>query len=375
MEKQKLFELIVKEKTLQEFVDACAKEIKNPLWIMDGAYRIIAQSHEPSSEEYLKDFNDGKTMEKVERWVESGLLDIVIGNPRPVRLRDSYLDEDMVIMDIFSERRPIGKLTIVLHELITDEEVVSISSAAAVYLRTQNHTYGSTPEQGLALMLQDTPESESTGRKILEAAGYAGKPPYTVSVVDTDRKGRTAILNALMADIRTTDPMIVCGIISNRGYILTCSGHEVPKKLIKKNLRMGHSLPFNSLHHVRTYSIQADVALRSGRGKEERFEDHYGDYLKECFKASAKNAEAFVMPEIRNVLDYDNAYKTEYFETMKKYLYLMCSKQKTAESMGLHLNTVKYRISQLEKVFGIDFTEMDAIFVSILAAEIANGKK
>ncbi|MBR1855813.1 MAG: helix-turn-helix domain-containing protein [Oribacterium sp.] len=38
--------------------------------------------------------------------------------------------------------------------------------------------------------------------------------------------------------------------------------------------------------------------------------------------------------------------------------------------MNLHLNTVKYRINQLEKTFGIDFTKMDAIYVSLAAAKI-----
>lgn len=375
MEKHELFEIIVKAKTLQEFVDACAKKINDPFWIMDGTYRLMAQSREPSSEEYLKDFKDGKTMEKVDRWVDSGLLGKVSGNSKPVRLRDVSYDEDLVIMDIFLDRRPIGKLTIVLHEEITDEEVISISNAAAVYLRAQNPTPGSTLEQGLALLLQDTAESESTGRKILESAGYEGKPPYSLLVVDTEAKGRTAILNAFMADLRNTDPVIICGIISNSGFILTCDGHEIPRKLLRKNIRMGHSLPFESLQHVKTYAFQAEAALRLGQGKDEYFSEHYGDYLKECLGADMNHPEAFIMPEIRQVLDYDNAYKTEYFVTLKRYVYLMCSKQKTAEDLGIHINTVKYRISQLEKVFGIDFAKTDAIFVSLMASEIIKDKK
>lgn len=375
MEKHELFEIIVKAKTLQEFVDACANKINNPIWIMDGAYRLMAQSHEPSSEEYLKDFKAGKTMEKVDRWVDSGLLVKVSGNLNPVRLRDTFYDEDVVIMDVFSDRRPIGKMTIILHEQVTDEDVICISDAASVYLRAQNPTPGSTLEQGLALLLQDTAESESTGRKILESAGYEGKPPYSLLVVNTEAKGRTAILNAFMADLRNTDPVIICGIISNRGYILICDGHEIPRKLVKKNIRMGHSLPFESLQHVKTYAFQAEAALRLGQGKDEYFSDHYGDYLKECLGADMNHPEAFIMPEIRQVLDYDNAYKTEYFVTLKRYVYLMCSKQKTAEDLGIHINTVKYRISQLEKVFGIDFAKTDAIFVSLMASEIIKDMK
>ncbi|MBP3805125.1 MAG: helix-turn-helix domain-containing protein [Oribacterium sp.] len=44
--------------------------------------------------------------------------------------------------------------------------------------------------------------------------------------------------------------------------------------------------------------------------------------------------------------------------------------EKAADTMNLHLNTVKYRINQLEKTFGIDFTKMDAIYVSLAAAKI-----
>ena len=375
MEKQELFEILVKEKTIQEFVDACGKLIQDPLWIMDGAYRLVAQSHDPSATAYLEDFVDGKIMERVDCWVESGLLNKVSGNPKPFRLHDSYFDEDLVIMDIFSDRRPIGKLTIVLHQPITDEEMMSISNAAGIYLRSQNCTSGTTLEQGLALLLQDTAESESAGRKILEAEGYTGKPPYRLSVVDTEEQGRLTLVNAFMTDLRNTDPMIVCGIISNRGYILSCLGHDIPELLLKRNIRIGHSLCFDSLEHLKTYSIQAEIALRSGKEKEEVFEEHYGDYLRECVARGMNDAEAFILPEIRRILDYDAAYHTEYFKTLKTYVYLMCSKQKTADFMELHLNTVKYRISQLEKVFGIDFKKLDAIFVSLMAADIAKDDK
>ncbi len=369
MEKQHLFEIIVKAKSLQEFVDACAKDMGNPFWIMDVAYRTIAQSGDPDSTAFLKDFTDGNTMERVNNWVESGLLKKVSGNHTPVRLYDDSIGENVVIMDIFSGRTSIGKLTIVIYNDVSDEDVIAISDAASVYLRMQTHISGSTMEQGLALMLQDSPESEATGYKILCSAGYMGKPPYNIAKVETTAKERATILSAFLLDVRNQDPSIIGGIIGNQCVILTSDGHEIPRNLIKKSIRVGYSLPFDSICSIRDYWIQADAAVRMGSDKIEYFVSHYDEYIGSCLKREVRDTWSFIIPEVRNVIKYDDEYKTDYYETLKQYVHLTCSKQKTADAMGLHLNTVKYRINQLEKTFGIDFTQLDAIVGSIYAKE------
>ena len=73
---------------------------------MAGSYRVLAQSHDPDARDYLIDFNAGKTMERVNAWVDNGLLEKVSGNRKPVFLHDDHIDEDIVIMDIIYERRP-----------------------------------------------------------------------------------------------------------------------------------------------------------------------------------------------------------------------------------------------------------------------------
>ncbi len=372
MEKQQLFEILIKAKALQEFVDACAEEMGNPFWIMDVAYRTIAQSREPDSSKFLTDFTDGNTMERVNGWVESGLLKKVSGNRTPVRLYDDSIGENVVIMDIFSERTSIGKLTIVIYQDITDEEVIAISNAASVYLRMQTSISGSTMEQGLALLLQDSPEAESTGYKILSSAGYMGKPPYHIAKVETTARERSSILSAFVLDVRNQDPSIIGGIIGNQCVILTADGHEIPRSLIKKSIRVGYSLPFESIRSIRDYWIQADAAVRMGGGKIEYFAEHYDEYIGACMRREVRDTWSFIIPEVRAVIRYDDEYNTDYYDTLKQYVHLTCSKQKTADAMGLHLNTVKYRINQLEKNFGIDFTKLDAIVGSIYAKEASD---
>ena len=53
---------------------------------------------------------------------------------------------------------------------------------------------------------------------------------------------------------------------------------------------------------------------------------------------------------IQNLITYDKQY-----ETLCMYISCQYSKQKTAESLYIHLNTVKYRLQQIEKLFNLDF--------------------
>lgn len=64
------------------------------------------------------------------------------------------------------------------------------------------------------------------------------------------------------------------------------------------------------------------------------------------------------MPHLIKMQKYDEAYHTQYMETLKKFLEKDCDIKKTAEELELHRNSVAYRIEKIEELFGFDFSDV-----------------
>lgn len=72
---------------------------------------------------------------------------------------------------------------------------------------------------------------------------------------------------------------------------------------------------------------------------------------------AAKNGDIrrYLAPQIMQLDDYDKKYGTDYYLTMKTYL--LCGKKAAAaEALGIHVNTLKYRLQKISEIVGIDFS-------------------
>ena len=76
-------------------------------------------------------------------------------------------------------------------------------------------------------------------------------------------------------------------------------------------------------------------------------------------KSELEYVEHPLLPELEK---YDEEKNTEFYETLKIFAMTGFSKNKTAEIMFLHRNTVNYRIQQIADLYGLDFTDSSLLF-------------
>lgn len=67
-------------------------------------------------------------------------------------------------------------------------------------------------------------------------------------------------------------------------------------------------------------------------------------------KASGRLPGAFAA----RIAEYDEHHGTSFTVTLREYLNSGCNALETARSLGLHVNTVRYRLSRIEPLFGLD---------------------
>ena len=353
MRKEELFDLVSECATLEIFVAKAAKLVQNPIWIMDDAYQLVTCSKVPDAYPYLSFLQDTKLKRSfVNRLIERGLLN-ENGIQKPLRIFDTEYQRDVYVVDIFAKKKSIGKLTVAVENEISEEDVKLLTDAASIYLRHQLTNHGSKREQAFTLLLQKDEESQSLGRQLLQETGYIVKGIYMLAYVDTTIANRITVLRSFLSEIQKSDVNLLGGIVNEQCYLLLGSTKHINLKQYP-NIHVGYSMQFEKLHHLDGYARQAEYAASKSKGKEANFQNLIDSYLHSQLEEQLP-LDTLVDLKIQTLISYDYKYETKYYETLCMYVNSQYSKQKTAEGLYIHLNTVKYRLQQIEKLFDIDF--------------------
>jgi len=78
----------------------------------------------------------------------------------------------------------------------------------------------------------------------------------------------------------------------------------------------------------------------------------------------------FVNENVGAMLAHDRKHHTPYLETLTVYLRESCRSQACADAMGVHVTTLRYRLSRIQDLFGIDVETPERRFATELAIHL-----
>ena len=129
----------------------------------------------------------------------------------------------------------------------------------------------------------------------------------------------------------------------------------------ENNVIAGISMKFHETQRIFQFYKQARFALdRGNQADPDRIIFYHSDYIaNQIVMSSRENLpnDFFIHPAIRQLIDYDEKYSTDYAYTLKIYLDTFCSLNQTAKDLFLHYNSIKYRIAMIQKITGIDLKD------------------
>lgn len=112
-----------------------------------------------------------------------------------------------------------------------------------------------------------------------------------------------------------------------------------------------------------------DLAHGFGRSGVLRFSD-FGSYAVLLSAIEPSTLCEFVDNSIGRIDAYDRSNGTRLMETAVTYIELACRLSATAEKLGIHVSTLRYRLSRLNEVFGIDLVDDETRFRLSLAVRL-----
>lgn len=124
------------------------------------------------------------------------------------------------------------------------------------------------------------------------------------------------------------------------------------------NYVMGISTERNGYKAVPKLLQEADSAYKTAKINRSNYE-FYKDIgiNKIVFGVNDKEIlESFVSENLREILDYDSEYKTDYADVLYQYLLCDGSIMAVADKFGFHRNTVNSKIKAIKSLFGLELT-------------------
>jgi purine catabolism regulator len=130
----------------------------------------------------------------------------------------------------------------------------------------------------------------------------------------------------------------------------------------------GLSHCFHNVQDIRKAYLQACYAIAMGRkiGGAAVIFDYkkmkFYQMLDLLYDKVGGDLRQFCSPTLLDIIDYDEKYNTQLAYTA--YLFIRCDKNptKTSKSLGIHRNTVDYRINKISDLFGIDLRNQEITF-------------
>ena len=86
--------------------------------------------------------------------------------------------------------------------------------------------------------------------------------------------------------------------------------------------------------------------------------------------SEAGDIRSFVQESVGAIADHDRENGTPYLETLSTYLQEGCRSQACADTMGLHVTTLRYRLSRIQELFGVDVESPEKRFTVELAIRL-----
>lgn len=357
MEKEQLLSIVLQCSTLQEYVECAARESSCPFWVMDIWYHLRAISHHPDTMNiYNQSVRNASLMDSLRRWEKFHIVTDET-HSSPIRFFDDQLQKDVIIIDVPDHGSVVGRATFFPEHEISDSDIQLIADGLRIYLRNVQTSPVYDPyHQAFENLLADRDIEASVS--LLSDPACNLRAPYQVCCISGQASD---YLIGSVSYINDVDEKLLPVMFRNSLYFLSSTLHK--SDLVKHEFSsMGVSLPFEELHMVFHYAMQAKY-----------FAGHPGadltDYLYSMLEEKTDPA-CLILPEVRVCIRYDDLYQTQYFATILNYFRNGESKQKTAQAMNLHLNTVKYRLAQIQKLFSINVNEeREELFLSCLLAE------
>ncbi len=193
------------------------------------------------------------------------------------------------------------------------------------------------------------------------------------------RRAQERLLELVRLEVLALDPEAVVGMRSSSVVTLLDVGRDQVDERKAAALRLADSIvrrvaaflpdikvtvgvgrDFPALEHLAECFRQAELAAELGQslwGGNRAL--HYDDLGIHRVLSSLREHDGMMTPMLQRIIAYDNDHGTEYVRTLAAYLKHMGRLRPAAAELGVHRNTLEYRVGRITEVAEVDLENAD----------------
>ncbi len=366
-------------RTDEELIEFLVKSIKNPI-ILFGAFHEVLAVCEESSQYCFP----CRVKEEFSDFVSKEFLDLFEDPSQDLWKKESFgvTKKGIPFYQYGLYRKGVLCLSVfvlgITHSVTACEQL--ILKHMAPYLECRAKKEMIYPFQGLSCFHRELEQYYLTGEwereegrscviQGMEAIGFHIFDSYLCIAVKTVHdvfiskesisKNMKRMKNSVMLTLEHSDILIVN--LSGAGMEENQVIEDMRSFLNDSVLFCGVSTVFQNFYDFPDYCQQALAAIRIGQKMNytERFylfQEYALDYIiYEGWDALPFNVALF--GPLKNLIDYDKANKAHYCETLKMFFHHNMKMSQTADALGIHISTLKYRINRIRGLLDLDLDQ------------------
>lgn len=346
---------------VQEVLNVAYNILKLPICLTDPALCDIASCGMEGLNEEELDRNDDDDLPSRRRWMQvmqqtnEPLIDDEGKAPfRVMCYNVRLLDTELGKLSMF-ETRPFQS---------TDSEILKLLASALTCVLSKTNPYSPVDVDIVrSSFLRDIITEQITPAQLEKRMQYFGIPnkQARLILVMEDMEQNTAQYTRVQ--IQCNHLFGAISLVLGNRIVLLIEGEqnigrvEQHRDFYEHNfLYVGSSRVFYYLEDARDFYLQAVFALQTCQEQgitllhyDKCFIEHMISLHHEKYAALS-----ICRPEILRLWEYDKQYNTQLVATLELYCQCMCNMAETARASYLHYNSIKYRLSLIKEVSGIE---------------------
>lgn len=387
---QKMLDIIMNSSSKQELMNTASEMLQNPLLIFDYSIKPLTDICVDTSllsgtdwEQVLKigdSLLDNYTEEQKKKFLSN-----LNYNKKPFLFKaDKAAEHTQLFVNLYMEKTRIGCLGMIdIAEHFSTGQISLVNHiknlVEAIIHRSEKYQYLIEHDSLIERMLNGYYVEEKLVQSHLDKIRWRVKDSFLILVFDNlvrhfpdSYKSYCFKLNQLFklsVIIPFNEHLIMILNAANLPIEQVTANKEFRRFLTRLSVSCGISQKFEDFLDLKYYTRQAVSALKEGQKKnsEGPFFFYKNYFIEDMINSLEKDAslQSFCHPQILSLKKHDDDSGSEYVKTL--YHYLLCGKKLTeaADSLFIHRNTLKYRLSRIQELVDYNFNDTENVFQTL----------
>lgn len=385
-----LIKVMTRDIGLQKLVDEASRMLGRPIWVVDLRYRLLTNPDSvfPTSEKIAAEYQAGMVgREDLLFLHQKKLIDAIDHNGYPYIFFNEPLQMNLVVVPVRVKGIVVARLTSCeIDRPLTETDLSFLDKLKDLLsLEFQRGGDGTNRSQTVfSHMMGEMLEQKCTTMdhvlNLMDAAGYTLNPELRLAVIYVPKSRASefpwhtvaeqlavAFPNSIYTDFEGN--MVL--LINQKWDVNAVQMEEFNQTLRECGLRAVLSYRFHDL--AKCYRVYYDTcslifasAHISSGSVCVRYEDHIPE-LTASLLAGRIDPHSIAGDAVGKLLDYDRKYGQETMATLRAYVKCAFSIKRTAAVLHIHENTLRYRISRIADLTGLDYKSGKTAFELMLA--------